>query len=158
MDGKLHWCSSLIHLCLMEFPAPINWTNPFRIWGLMGRYIYNFKSTSCKQTMQNLITCRALWHLIWFCTILPVSLKMKARLIWVNPRELTNINALKNNVWSLLLHKFNSIQYSPNFIKHILLYFVPISLSIGCWTFSIIFVFQCKATYKSESAVIKYSG
>ena len=71
----------------MEFPTVFNWTSPFPILGKFGGIFYfysNFKRNFCKQTVENLIRCRVLRHLIWFLHCLPMSHKKDARLIWVN--------------------------------------------------------------------------
>ena len=57
----------LTHLCLMEFPTFIDWTNPFRIKRLLDsrfKFHSNFISSFCKQTVKNLIRCHVLRHLI----------------------------------------------------------------------------------------------
>ena len=68
-DGPL----DLTHLCLMELPVLIILKNPFRNEGLLGgkfQFYSNFKSTCCKQTVQNLIRRdTAEWRLIWFFTV-----------------------------------------------------------------------------------------
>ena len=51
---------------------------------------------------------------------------------------LVNINALKNNVCLLLLHK--STIYLPKLKKGIALYFVAISQPMG-WMFSLLYMF-----------------
>ena len=48
----------LTHLCQMEFPVLILWMNLLRIYEMLGgrfQFHSNFKSTFCKQTVQNLI-------------------------------------------------------------------------------------------------------
>ena len=53
----------------------INWMNQFWISGLLGskfKFHSNFRSTPCKQTVQNLIRrcgTRRTQRLIWFCTV-----------------------------------------------------------------------------------------
>ena len=54
------------------FSIFINWTIPFSILGLLGGSFYfysNFKSSFCKQTVENLIRCLVSRRLIWFCTV-----------------------------------------------------------------------------------------
>ena len=61
-----------------EIPRPYQLDNPFTILGLLGsnfQLYSNFKSIFCKQTVQNLIRCRDLWHLIWFCTVCQCTIK-----------------------------------------------------------------------------------
>ena len=72
----------LTHLCLIEFPAPINWTTPFPFKGLLGgtfHFISNFNRTFCKQTVE-ILRCAAS-DLGLHC--LPMSRKKDARLILV---------------------------------------------------------------------------
>ena len=64
--------NTLNHLCRMYFPILINWTSSFQISGLLDGIFYfysNFKRNFCKQTVKNLIRCRVLRRLIWFCTV-----------------------------------------------------------------------------------------
>ena len=54
-----------------------------RVLGSNLKFHSKSKSTFCKQTMQYLIRCHILWHLIWLCTVCwyPIN---GPRLIWVN--------------------------------------------------------------------------
>ena len=65
-------CRILTHLSLIEFPTLINWTSPILFLGLLVDILHfysNFDRTFCKLTMENLIRCRMLRHLIWLCTV-----------------------------------------------------------------------------------------
>ena len=69
----------LTHLCRMYFPIQINWMSPFPILGLSGgvfNFYSNFKRNFCKQTVENLIRCHILRHLIRFCTVCPTKRKL----------------------------------------------------------------------------------
>ena len=62
---------NLTHICQMYFPILYNWTSPFPILGLLGDILHlysNFRRHFCQQTVENLIRCRILRCLIWFCT------------------------------------------------------------------------------------------
>ena len=64
------------HLIRMDFPIPINRIRPFPFYELFGgifHFYSNFKRTSYKQTVENLIRRRVL-----------MSHKKDARLIWIN--------------------------------------------------------------------------
>ena len=98
--------------------------------------------------MQTLIKCCILWHLIWVCTVcqcptLAYTIGIKYGFSCINirqvpwevlktaargcgfqhlPRDLANVNALKNHVRSLLLHKkTENISYISHYSLH---YFV----------------------------------
>ena len=46
------------HLCLMEFPALINWMNQFQVQEMLGstfQFQSSFKCAFCEQTVQNQI-------------------------------------------------------------------------------------------------------
>ena len=73
----------LTHLCLMYGLILINWMSPISILGLLGGIVHfysNFKRNFCLQTVENLIRCRFLRHLIWFCTV--CRCPTKRTLIW----------------------------------------------------------------------------
>ena len=76
---------------------------------------------------------RRLHRLVWVYSC------QNATLLEISCRG-SNVNASKNNVWSLSLHKLNL--NSPKFMKSMALYFVTLSQSTGGWTFSLIFMFQ----------------
>ena len=62
----------LTHLCLMEFTTLVNWTNLFRVLGVLGskcQFQLNFKSTFCRRTVETLIRRRVLRRLVWVCTV-----------------------------------------------------------------------------------------
>ena len=63
---------NLTHLSRMEFLTDINWTSPFPFEGFLGgifHFYSNFHRTFCKQTVETLIRCHILWHLIWVSTV-----------------------------------------------------------------------------------------
>ena len=62
----------LTHLSRMNFPISIGRTSLFQIIGVLSgiyHFYSNFKRNFCKQTVENLIRCRVLRRLIWFCTV-----------------------------------------------------------------------------------------
>ena len=68
----------LTYLSQMECHALINWINPFQVKGLLGskfQFHSNFNGTFCEQTVQNLIRCLILQHLIWFYTVCRCPIK-----------------------------------------------------------------------------------
>ena len=77
----------------------------------------------------------------------------KARSFQHIPRDLGNVNVLKNIMLDRYYCIISTTMYSPKCTKSMALYFVAIQSTFG-WTFSLIFVFQVM----NGSAVIKYSG
>ena len=62
----------LTHLCRMYFSIFINWMSPFPFLGLLigvFQFYSNLKRNFSLQTVENLIRCRVLRGLIWFCTV-----------------------------------------------------------------------------------------
>ena len=56
----------------MDSPTLISRVMPFPILGVFGDIFFfssNFISLFCEQTVENMIRCRTLRHLIWFCTV-----------------------------------------------------------------------------------------
>ena len=75
----------------MKFPILIIWTNLFRILGFFGcKFLFhsNFKSTFCKQTVQNLTRRRVMRRLIWFFTVCRCPI-----------RRTIGLNRLNSNLW-----------------------------------------------------------
>ena len=104
--------NSLTHLCRMYFPILINWTSPFPILGLLGgifHFYSNFKRHFCKQTVENLIRCCVLPHLIWFCTVCRCPTKRMVGLYGLIINFLLNPIKLYSMLQSLL-HLKTSIQ------------------------------------------------
>ena len=63
----------LTRISPMEFPTIINKTSPFLFKGLLGGifdFYLKFNRLFCKQTVETLIRCGVLLHLIWVCTVL----------------------------------------------------------------------------------------
>ena len=82
----LLWSEGLTHLSRMEFLTDINWTSLFPILGLLVKFFHlysKFKRNFCLKTVENLIRCRILLRLMWFCTVCRCPTKKDARLIWV---------------------------------------------------------------------------
>ena len=58
---------SLTHLSLMEFHTVINWNSLFLSLGILGgifKFYSNFNRTFCMQTVETLLRCLTLRHLI----------------------------------------------------------------------------------------------
>ena len=93
----------------MDFPISINWTSSFPILWLLGGifHLYSiFKRNFCKQTVQNLIRCRILRHLVWFWTVCQDD-----GLIWVNPNK-SKYTLIKIKFRVIWLNLFILIDYS----------------------------------------------
>ena len=63
----------------------VQYISVLRVMGGIFHIFLNFNRTFCKKTGSPLIICRIVQRLIWVCTVLPMSHKKDARLIWVNP-------------------------------------------------------------------------
>ena len=65
------WKIMLNPLMLNVFSHPYQMDESITILGLLGgifHFYSNFKRNFCLQIVENLIRCRILRHLIWFCT------------------------------------------------------------------------------------------
>ena len=108
----------LTYSCGMYFPFLINWTSPFPILELLGgifHFYSNFKRHVCKQTVENLIRRRILWHLIWFCTVCQCPTK---RLLGFNGLKCQNLMSWLIFQWTgsmLFLHSPGLFYRQPVF-------------------------------------------
>ena len=92
-------------------PALIYWMHSFQNQMLLSSNLQshsNSNSSFCKRPMQNLIICRILWQLIWFCTDCQCPIKWALRLIWVNASifSLDKQNFSAQNCKYFLTHTF----------------------------------------------------
>ena len=68
------------------FPILINWMSPFPILGVLAgifHFYSNFNGTFCKQTVETLIRCHVLRHLIWVYTVCLCPTKWTLGKIWL---------------------------------------------------------------------------
>ena len=64
--------SSLAHCILVNSSAVLSYMSAFVILGVSGLFCHFhsiFDGKSFQQTMQTLIRCHIMWHLIWICTV-----------------------------------------------------------------------------------------
>ena len=102
----------LTHLCQMYFPIFINWTSPLAILGLLNsifQFYSNFKRHFCKQTVENLISCRILRHLIWFCTAYRCPAKRTLRVYGLMAGLFL---LLQLQEMYIIIHKFSIVLYT----------------------------------------------